>query len=149
MADSMNGGMQSSVICSEDADLLKPRPQDANTILGTRMIDTLQAVCSVWPRGTRPADFHQPLKTAIPTLLLSGQFDPVTPPRYGEEVLEGLSNGRHLVLNGQGHNVIAAGCMPTLVKNFVEKLDPKKLDASCLDRLQPTPLFIDFNGATP
>ncbi|MGN2244099.1 alpha/beta hydrolase [Frateuria sp. GZRR33] len=149
MADSMNGGMQSSVICSEDADLLQPRPQDADTILGTRMIDTLQAVCSVWPHGTRPADFHQPLKTAIPTLLLSGQFDPVTPPRYGEEVLKGLSNGRHLVLNGQGHNVIAAGCMPTLVKNFVEKLDPAKLDASCLDRLQPTPLFIDFNGATP
>ncbi|MGN2253082.1 alpha/beta hydrolase [Frateuria sp. GZRe12] len=149
MADSMNGGMQSSVICSEDADLLQPRPQDADTILGTRMIDTLQAVCSVWPHGMRPTDFHQPLKTAIPTLLLSGQFDPVTPPRYGEEVLKGLSNGRHLVLNGQGHNVIAAGCMPTLVKSFVEKLDPKKLDASCLDRLQPTPLFIDFNGATP
>lgn len=149
LADTMNGGMQSSVICSEDADLLKPRPEDANTILGTRMIDTLEAICSVWPHGTRPADFHEPLKTAIPTLLLSGQYDPVTPPRYGEEVLKGLSNGRHLVLNGQGHNVIAAGCMPTLVKTFVEKLDPKKLDARCLDRLQPTPLFIDFNGATP
>ncbi|UGB38304.1 alpha/beta hydrolase [Frateuria soli] len=149
LADTMNGGMQSSVICSEDADLLKPRPQDADTILGTRMIDTLEAICSVWPRGTRPADFHQPLKTAIPTLLLSGQYDPVTPPRYGEEVLKGLSNGRHLVLKGQGHNVIAAGCMPTLVKTFVEELDPEKLDASCLDRLQPTPLFIDFNGATP
>jgi pimeloyl-ACP methyl ester carboxylesterase len=149
MADSMNGGMQSSVICSEDADLLKPRPQDANTILGTRMIDTLQAVCSVWPHGSRPADFHEPLKTAIPTLLLSGQYDPVTPPRYGEEVLKGLSNGRHLVLKGQGHNVIAAGCMRTVVQEFVEKLDPQKLDASCLDRLQPTPLFTDFNGATP
>ena len=149
LADSMNGGMQSSVICSEDADRLTPRPQDKDTILGTRMIDTLEAVCSVWPRGTRPADFHAPLQTAIPTLLLSGEYDPVTPPRYGEEVLKGLSNGRHLVLKGQGHNVIAAGCMRTLVKEFVEKLDPKQLDASCLDRLQPTPLFIDFNGATP
>ncbi|MCX7512616.1 alpha/beta hydrolase [Frateuria hangzhouensis] len=149
LADSMNGGMQSSVICSEDADLLKPRPQDADTILGTRMIDTLEAVCSVWPHGTRPADFHEPLKTAIPTLLLSGQYDPVTPPRYGEEVLSHLSNARHLVLKGQGHNVIGAGCMPKLVKQFIEDLDPKQLDAGCLDRLQPTPLFIDFNGATP
>ncbi|MEI7035473.1 alpha/beta hydrolase [Fulvimonas yonginensis] len=149
LADSMNGGMQSSVICSEDADLLSPRPQDAGTILGTRMIDTLQAVCSIWPRGTRPADFHQPLKSAIPTLLLSGQYDPVTPPRYGEEVLKGLSDARHLVLKGQGHNVIGAGCMPTLVKRFIEDPDPKALDAKCLDRLQPTPLFIDFNGATP
>jgi len=149
LADSMNSGMQFSVFCSEDADLLKAQPQDANTIMGTRMVDTLQAICSVWPHGARPADFHQPLKTSIPTLLLSGQYDPVTPPRYGEEVLKGLSDARHLVLKGQGHNVIGAGCAPTLVKRFIEDLDPKKLDATCLDRLQPTPLFIDFNGATP
>jgi pimeloyl-ACP methyl ester carboxylesterase len=149
LADSMNGGMQSSVICSEDADLLQPRPQDANTILGTRMLDTLQTVCAVWPHGTRPADFHQPLKTSIPTLLLSGQYDPVTPPRYGEQVLTGLSNARHLVLAGQGHNVIGAGCAPRLVQHFIEDLDPRQLDASCLERLRPTPLFIDFNGATP
>ena len=106
-------------------------------------------VCSVWPHGTRPKDFHEPLKTATPVLLMSGQYDPVTPPRYGEEVLKHLGDARHLVATGQGHNVIGAGCMPKLVKKFVEDLQPKKLDASCLDRLQPTPMFIDFNGATP
>ncbi|HEX5307119.1 MAG TPA: alpha/beta hydrolase [Dyella sp.] len=149
LADTMNGGMQSSVICSEDADLFTPRPQDAQTILGTRMVDALTTVCSVWPHGTRPKDFHDPLKTNKPVLLMSGQYDPVTPPRYGEEVLKGLSNARHLVARGQGHSVMAAGCMPKLIKHFVEDLQPKTLDASCLDRLQPTPMFIDFNGATP
>ena len=149
LSDTMNGGMQAAVICSEDADLLVPRPEDASTILGTRMLDTLHAVCAVWPRGTRPADFHRPLKSDIPMLLLSGQYDPVTPPRYGEAVLKGLSNARHLVLNGQGHNVITAGCAPRLVKTFIEDLAPKTLDAGCLDRLQATPLFIDFNGAAP
>lgn len=149
LADTMNGGMQSSVVCSEDADLFTPRPQDAQTILGTRMIDTLTTVCGVWPHGTRPKDFHEPLKSDKPVLLMSGQYDPVTPPRYGEEVLKGLSDARHLVARGQGHNVIAAGCMPKLVKKFVDDLQPKTLDASCLDRLQPTPMFIDFNGATP
>jgi pimeloyl-ACP methyl ester carboxylesterase len=149
LADTMNGGMQSSVICSEDADLLTPRPQDAQTMLGTRMIDALQAVCSVWPKGTRPADFHQPFKSDKPVLLFSGQFDPVTPPSYGEDVLKGLSNARHLVLNGQGHNVINTGCAPQLLKRFIEEVHPKDLDAKCLDRLQATPMFIDFNGASP
>lgn len=149
LADTMNGGMQSSIICSEDADLLTPRPQDAQTILGTRMIDALQAVCSVWPKGTRPADFHQPFKSDKPTLLLSGEYDPVTPPRYGDDVLGGLTNARHLVLKGQGHNVIGAGCAPRLLKRFIEDLNPKALDIRCLDRLQATPMFIDFNGATP
>ena len=149
LSELMGSGMQYSVICSEDADLLTPRPQDAGTILGTRMIDSLKAVCSVWPKGIRPADFHQPLKTDKPLLLLAGQYDPVTPPRYAETVAKGLPNARVLVLKGQAHSVMAAGCMPQLIQHFVEQLDPKTLDASCLDRLQPTPIFIDFNGSTP
>jgi len=149
LSELAGSGMQYSVICSEDADLLGVRPQDADTILGTRMVDALKAVCSVWPKGTRPADFHAPLKTDKPLLLLAGQYDPVTPPRYAGEVAKGLPNARVLILKGQAHSVMAAGCTPRLVEHFVEKLDPKTLDASCLDRLQPTPIFIDFNGSTP
>jgi pimeloyl-ACP methyl ester carboxylesterase len=149
LADLMGSGMQYSVICSEDADLLTPRPQDADTILGTHMIDALKAVCSVWPHGTRPADFHQPLQTSTPVLLLAGQYDPVTPPRYADAVAKGLGNARVLVLKGQGHSEMATGCTPQLIAHFVEKLDPKTLDAHCLDQLQPTPIFIDFNGSTP
>ncbi|AIF45889.1 alpha/beta fold hydrolase [Dyella japonica] len=149
LSDTMNGGMQLSVICSEDADLLTPADADAHTILGTRMVDTLRNTCSVWPKGTRPADFHQPLKTDAPALLFSGQFDPVTPPRYGDQVAKNLPNSRHFVLTGQGHNVINTGCAPQVVKHFIEDLDPKALDATCLKRLQATPTFIDFNGATP
>ncbi len=149
LSELMGSGMQYSVICSEDADLLTPRPQDADTILGTHMIDAFGAVCSVWPKGTRPADFHQPLKTDKPVLLLAGQYDPVTPPRYADEVAKGLPNARVLLFKGQAHSVMAVGCAPQLVQRFIEKLDPKTMDASCLDRLQPTPIFIDFNGATP
>jgi len=149
LSELMGSGMQYSVICSEDADLLTARPQDEQTILGTKMVDGLKAICSVWPKGTRPADFHQPLKTDKPILLLAGQYDPVTPPRYAEEVAKGLPNARVLVLKGQAHSVMAAGCAPKLIKKFVEELDPKALDATCLDLLQPTPIFIDFNGATP
>lgn len=149
LSELAGSGMQYSVICAEDADLLAPRPQDTGTILGTRMVDALKAVCSVWPKGERPVDFHAPLKTDKPVLLLAGQYDPVTPPRYAEEVAKGLPNARVLVLKGQAHSVMAAGCAPQLIQHFVEKLDPKTLDASCLDRLQPTPIFIDFNGSTP
>ncbi|HEY8682134.1 MAG TPA: alpha/beta hydrolase, partial [Rhodanobacter sp.] len=149
LADLLGSGMQYSVMCSEDADLLTPRPEDANSMLGTHMIDAFKAVCSVWPKGTRPADFHAPLKTDKPVLLLAGQYDPVTPPRYAQEVAKGLANARVLVLKGQAHSVMAVGCTPQLVQHFVEQLDPKKLDASCLDQLRATPIFIDFNGATP
>jgi pimeloyl-ACP methyl ester carboxylesterase len=149
LAELGDNGMQISVFCAEDADLLVPRPQDAGLLLGTAMIDALKAECEVWPHGSRPADFHTPLQTATPVLILEGELDPVTPPRYGEQVLKNLSNGRLLLAKGQGHNVIGRGCMPKLVEEFVDKLRPKELDDGCLDRLGPTPAFIDFNGSSP
>jgi len=145
----MNSGMSMSVICSEDADLLQPRPQDQNTMLGSHLMDAIKAQCDVWPHGTRPADFHAPLHSDKPILILSGEFDPVTPPRYGQEILAGLTDGRQLIFKGQGHSVLGRGCMPQLLGKFIDKPDPKQLDASCLDKLGPTPAFIDFNGASP
>ncbi|MGH8041792.1 MAG: alpha/beta fold hydrolase [Rudaea sp.] len=149
MADLSENAMQLSVICSEDVDLLTPRPQDADTVLGTRLIDGIKAACDVWPRGARPADFHAPLKTSTPVLILEGAFDPVTPPHNGEQVMTGLSNGRLLVARGLGHNVIGRGCISKLVGEFVDQLDPKSLDAKCVDQLGPIPAFVNFNGAAP
>ena len=149
LAETMTGGMQLSVICAEDADLLRDRPQDKDTLLGDLIVPAFKAECDVWPRGARPADFHAPLQSDKPVLLLEGELDPVTPPRYGEGVLRGLSNGRLLVAKGQGHNVVGRGCMPRLVGEFVDKLDAKALDTSCLDALAPLPAFTDFNGAAP
>ncbi|HET8899248.1 MAG TPA: alpha/beta hydrolase [Rhodanobacteraceae bacterium] len=149
LSGDMNGGMSMSVICSEDADLLKENPADANTILGNTLVKSIQAQCAVWPHGERPADFHAPLKSDKPILILSGELDPVTPPAFGKEILAGLSNGRQLIAKGQGHAVMVRGCMPTLIAQFFDKINPKGLDASCLDRLGPTPAFINFNGAAP
>jgi len=141
--------MQISVICSEDADLLVPRPQDENALLGNNLVNGVKAGCEVWPHAARPADFHTPLKTDKPVLTLEGALDPVTPPRYGEQVVKNLSNARLIVAKGQGHNVIGRGCIPKLVGDFVDKLDPKTMDAKCVDRLGPMPAFVNFNGAAP
>ncbi|HJU27014.1 MAG TPA: alpha/beta hydrolase [Rhodanobacteraceae bacterium] len=145
----VNTGMQFSVICSEDADLLKPRPQDAGTILGSELIDGIQAACSVWPHGTAPADFHAPFVSSIPTLILSGERDPVTPPAYAHEIAKGLSDARVLEVKGMGHSVLSRGCMPKLVTDFIADLKPKQLDAACLKRIGPMPAFVTFNGAAP
>jgi pimeloyl-ACP methyl ester carboxylesterase len=146
---SIDNGMQASVVCAEDADLLHDAPQEANTLLGTTLIDVIRAQCAVWPHGTRPADFHAPLKSDKPIFVLEGELDPVTPPRYGEQVMKGLGNAKLLVAKGQGHNVIGRGCIPKLVNEFVDKLQPKTLDTTCADVLGPLPALIDFNGAAP
>lgn len=149
MKDAMAMGMQMSVICSEDAGSLVAREQDKDTVLGNQMPQDMATMCKVWPKGKVPANFHQALATAVPALVLEGEFDPVTPPRYGEEVVKSLRNGRLFVLKGQGHNVIGAGCMPKLFAQFVEKADAKTLDGACLDSLAYAKPFINFNGTEP
>lgn len=149
MGETMAMGMQFSVVCSEDAGSFAPNADDAGTVLGQQMSTHLGAACSVWPHKTLPADFHAPLTGKVPVLAISGQFDPVTPPRYGEEVVKHLGNARHLVLNGQGHNVIGAGCMPKLFAQFLDHADPAALDIACLQDLAAVPPFTSFNGWNP
>lgn len=147
--DGMAMGMQMSVICSEDAASMVAREEDAGTVLGNLMPRGMAAMCRDWPRGKVPADFNQPLATPVPALVLAGEFDPVTPPRYGEDIVKHLPNGRLFVLKGQGHSVLGAGCMPKLFAQVVEKADAKALDGECLDTLAYPAPFTSFNGAEP
>lgn len=156
-------GMQLSVMCTEDAPALVANERDAGTLLGTEFVEFSLAQCAVWPKGELPKNFNAPLASAVPILLLSGEFDPVTPPRYGDAVLYGweqpsidgprerqvLSNGRHLVLRGQGHNVVGVGCAPKLVARFVDTANAKALDAACLDKLAYAAPFAGFYGWEP
>jgi pimeloyl-ACP methyl ester carboxylesterase len=138
-----------SVACAEDADLLHADPDDEGTLMGNSEVIRLREACTIWPRGERPADFHQPWRAATPVIILAGQYDPVTPPAYGAEVLQGLSDARLLIAAGQGHGVMTAGCLPRLLAQFVDDPVPGRLDAACLGQLGDTPAFVDFNGAPP
>lgn len=144
-----DNAMQLSVICSEDVARIVPRPGDADTIIGGDLADAMRAQCEIWPHGTRPGDFNAPFAGDMPVLILSGEFDPVTPPRYAEQIVKNLAHGRLLVAKGQGHSVMARGCLPKLVARFVDTLDPASLDAGCIADFAATPAFIDYNGAAP
>lgn len=142
-------GMELSVVCAEDADLLEVQDADGDSLMGNGMLALLRAQCEAWPHGTRAADFKDPVVSDVPVLLLSGEYDPVTPPRYAAQVAKTLSRSRHLVAKGQGHTPMAQGCMPRLLQQFVETLDPAGLEAGCLDVLGDTPFFLDYAGPAP
>jgi pimeloyl-ACP methyl ester carboxylesterase len=147
--DHLTGGLGLSVGCAEDADRLAPRPADVDTVLGNSLTDWMIRACALWPHGARPAGFGEPLRGNLPVLVLAGEADPVTPPRYGEAIVRTLGNARLLTLAGQGHGQLPVGCMPRLVDRFLRTLDARGLDARCLDVLGQTPAFLGANGAAP
>jgi pimeloyl-ACP methyl ester carboxylesterase len=146
-------GMQNSVVCSEDVPFFAARDIDRQridaTYQGTEQLDALAEICKLWPRGPVDEDLHAPLRSDVPTLLLSGEADPVTPPANAERLARGLARHRHLVLPGEGHGQLATGCMPRLVAAFLDAPDPQALDAACLAEHRPAPFFIGSTGPGP
>lgn len=145
-------GMMMSVVCAEDIPRLTAadiEARAAGTFLGPRLAGRMVEACEGWPVGDLPADAFEPVVSDVPTLLLSGALDPVTPPRWGEEAARHLSHARHLVVKGTGHNVIARGCAPRVVADFVAAGTPDGLDAACLDGLARPPFFLDLAGPQP
>ena len=113
------------------------------------MVDGMEAICAVWPRGAVDADFTEPLASAVPALLLSGEFDPATPASYGALAAQGFANGRHVVVPGQGHGVMRLPCVQQLLRRFIEAASTDGLDTACVEVIAPAPFFLSFNGSAP
>lgn len=152
VGDQLASGMQNTVICSEDVPFFPSRIDRtvlSRTYQGTDQLDALLEICKLWPRGPVDADLHSPLKSDIPTLLLSGEADPVTPPADAERLARGLARHRHLILSGEGHGQLATGCVPELMAEFLDTAQPESLDAACLRRHRSAPFFVSMTGPAP
>ena len=153
MSDMLALGMHNAVMCTEDMPFLDRTTIDYDGIeasyMGSFQLDTLEAICASWPSGPIDTGFKVPLATDLPFLLLSGEADPITPPRYAELALVDLTNFEHLVGTHQGHGQITVGCTSRLIADFVEAADPEAIDDECLDRSFVMPFFLDFAGPAP
>jgi pimeloyl-ACP methyl ester carboxylesterase len=153
LKDQLAIGMQDSVVCSEDVPFFgsdaAQRAHIGSSYQGMDQLDALRAICALWPRGPVDADLHAPLRSDIPTLLLSGEADPVTPPDAAERAARLLSRHRLIVLPGEGHGQLATGCMPRLTAQFLDADEPERIDLGCLAQHTPPPFFVRSTGPSP
>ena len=153
MMDALSLGMHNSVMCAEDVPFYDAEDIDYDGLeasyMGTFQLEALEAICSVWPVGPIDAEFKTPLATDLPVLLLSGDVDPITPPRYADLAAVDLTNATHLIGKQQGHGLIGVGCTRRIVADFIDSADLENLDASCLERSFVMPFFLDFLGPNP
>jgi len=139
-------GMQRSVFCGEDAPYatvdaiavsvkMLPARLQSDSLTSTR--DGLDA-CKVWNVSAVPDAQKQPLRSAIPTLILDGEYDPVTPPSNGAEAQATLSNSFRFVYPGVGHGVrYSAPCANSMVNAFFDHPEQKPDDACISSMSEP------------
>jgi pimeloyl-ACP methyl ester carboxylesterase len=145
-------GMQLSVICAEDAprNTIDELNKEAEPTLFGKYVLTIQSqACGFWPRGTVDPSFYEPVKSEIPTLVMSGELDPVTPPTWGEQVAASLSNARHIVMPGTGHTPGGTGCGQRIMREFIEKGSVVALDTSCTSKIKRPAFFLSPAGPDP
>jgi pimeloyl-ACP methyl ester carboxylesterase len=128
-------GMYFSVVCSEDvwrASDAEVREATAGTIPGDYWHQQLVGACAVWPHASPHRTVTQPVHASAPALLVSGGFDPVTPPKMGDYVAKMLPNSRHVVVANASHSFEGlVGCIDVMMVKFLVDPDPKKVDESC------------------
>ena len=132
-----------SVTCAEDlprVDERRERVAASNTFLGTYRLDQQIGACRVWPRAKVSRALARPVRSSIPTLLVSGELDPVTPPKNAEEVARTLTRAVHVVVPAGGHSGDTGGCLDGVMSEFIRNADPATLDTGCVSRV-PRPQF--------
>jgi pimeloyl-ACP methyl ester carboxylesterase len=152
LPESLSFAMSNSVMCTEDFPYASSDSAEGlgDTYLGTTIVEGMGLICERWPVGAIDDDFKTPLVSDKPVLLLSGEFDPITPPAYAERAISGgLDNSVHVVGRGQGHGLVPVGCVPRVLRAFLETPQPGELDATCLDAEPPTPFFLTLLGPAP
>jgi pimeloyl-ACP methyl ester carboxylesterase len=148
----VSSGMFLSVACAEDIGRISAEAatrETQNTFLGPGWLSRLRETCALWQVPTPPEAYFEPISGSVPSLLLSGQLDPVTPPRWAERVAQGLPLARHVVVPGGGHGVSTLGCVPQLIDQFLDELDPAALDLRCVERVQRPAFFTSLKGPSP
>lgn len=94
-------------------------------------------ICREAGLKSSPAIEHEPIVSDLPTLIFTGEFDPITPPLYGEMLNANLSNSTLIEVPGVGHDQISTGgkCVMGLISDFLANPDTS-LDSSCVDNLE-------------
>ncbi len=145
----LSRGMELSVLCSEDYPAIDFSADYSKTLMGNLFLEIIDLQCKVWPHGEVPTDFHQPVVSELPVLLMSGERDPVTPPHYAAQAAETYSNSLNLVAKGQAHSVMKNICLRDITTEFIEKGSVEDLDTRCVERIRPAPFFTSLLGPDP
>ncbi|MDP1569625.1 MAG: alpha/beta fold hydrolase [Vicinamibacterales bacterium] len=134
-------GYHFSVLCAEDIAATTDEEvarEGAGTFMGGHLIDGYRAACRAWPHASLPASHFTPVVSDVPTLLLSGSRDPVTPPEGADAVAAHLTHHVHVVVPNGGHGV-GGPCIGRMITRLVATGGLDGIDTSCVGAAPPTP----------
>lgn len=127
-------GLHLAVFCSEEVPFRAP---DASSKPPSFLRAEYDVACYGWPQARLPADFRTTVRVDRPALLITGEWDPSTSPRWARTAADQFFRGQVVIVPKEGHILGRINdCIGTMTREFLEK---GKADASCALTLKPLP----------
>ncbi|MBA2336146.1 MAG: alpha/beta fold hydrolase [Acidimicrobiia bacterium] len=153
-------GMHLSVECFEEVPFADEAEVDeaaaeADPRLGdwfegaTNVGPAVFALCDLWQAGAGPMVENEAIASDLPTLVMAGGYDPITPPAWGERVAGQLAAATYVEFPAVGHAASVAGpCPQEVALDFLD--DPTaEPDTSCVDAMAPIDFVVPGQAAAP
>jgi len=144
----LSDGLYLSVTCAEDVPFINEAEASKlskNNVFGEYRVFQQRRACQNWVRGKISPEFLKPVRSDVPLLVLSGTFDPVTPPSWGTEIVRRFKNGRQIVFPALAHEpdgVSNADCLDNIALAFLSGTPADKVDDTCTRNMLPGPFLI-------
>jgi len=153
--DIRSWGMYFSVLCNEEISFstwkefeaaVADYPEFAGFFAGFEVGGLAYAVCPGWGAGQADARENEPVTSDVPTLITTGEYDPIVPPGWGQRAAETLTNSYFFEYPGMGHGVSFGGCPRSMMLAFLD--DPATApDDACVAVLEIAPFVVPMEAA--
>jgi pimeloyl-ACP methyl ester carboxylesterase len=143
--EDLSDGMHFSVQCQEEVPFTdRSAYLEASRGLPSELVDAFDPAvaidaCDAWRVTPRGPIEDEPVTSDIPTLVMVGEFDPITPPEWGAVTVSSLADAHFFPIAGAGHGVVAENdCARAIAESFLEE-PTRRPDTGCLASLERPP----------
>ena len=141
--DFLAEGLYLCITCSEDIPFIKEEDiasNTANTFMNTYRVDQQRRACSLWIKGIIPSDFHKPIISDIPVLIISGALDPVTPTDWARQIAKDLPQCKLVIIPAMAHvfdGLSNESCFDDIVLRFIANPSGTLENTDCVNQMKP------------
>ena len=137
LGDSLQNGTYFATTCADIFPFDSAPPENMGAFAAAVVGDGFGEVCDLIDVAASPPQTAEPVSSDKPVLMLSGRFDPVTPPEFAARAAQHLPNATLVVRDGAHHGTwLGDDCIDNIVNDFLT--DPHQTpDTSCADELRP------------
>lgn len=136
-------GMFLAIACADEysfsnpADVLAAAPEDRFGLVPPELAaNATFDQCNAFTGAVSDPVMNEPVSSDVPTLVMAGEFDPVTPVAWAQLAAETLPNSQTVIFPGEAHGVSPSDCGLKIVLEFLD--DPgNPVDQGCADDFVP------------